>query len=231
MPLLATPRQWIGRLLNICLLLTLCIFVGLLIKRHYSKSKPPIIGPSARIAISGVDLSKSPRTLVLAVAKDCKYCTDSARFYRRLIEDFATRNDIQIVVLFPESTAEGRWYLNTLGIAIEESHQAHLSSYGIKNVPTLALLDRNGVVNNVWVGKLPPKTESEVMQTLGMQDTRPTEDWLVNQHEIERRRNQGEKLIVVDLRDRNVYALNHLPNTMNIPLDELNARAKNELPQ
>ncbi|HKN83582.1 MAG TPA: rhodanese-like domain-containing protein [Pyrinomonadaceae bacterium] len=118
-----------------------------------------------------------------------------------------------------------------MGIAIEESHQAHLSSYGIKNVPTLALLDRNGVVNNVWVGKLPPKTESEVMQTLGMQDTRPTEDWLVNQHEIERRRNQGEKLIVVDLRDRNVYALNHLPNTMNIPLDELNARAKNELPQ
>jgi rhodanese-related sulfurtransferase len=225
-------QRAIARLLNVSMAIAVVGFLGILIHK-YSASNPgnPIIIPSAKISIKGVDLTKSPQTLLLAVAKGCEYCTDSARFYRRLVQGLANRTDLRIVAVFPDLPTEGQYYLNSLGVAVGESAQASLPSLGIRNVPSLVLLDRDGVVKEVWIGKLSPKAEVEVMKALALQDTRPTSDWVVNEEDLKRRLDNREYLVLVDLRDRASYALSHFPNARNIPYDELNARAATELPR
>lgn len=218
--------------MNVALLIAFAIFAGLVLKRYFSDSKPadtPNISPSARLSIAGFDFSQSSETLLLALSQDCHHCTESARFYRRLVQGVGDARDLRIVGLLPDSPSRGQWYLNTLGISIREVKQVHLSSLGIRKVPALVLVDRNGVVKKVWIGKLAPKTESEVMQTIGIKDTRPTTDWLVDRQQLERLRNRAEKVILVDLRERDEYARQHFPNSINIPFDELDARAQNEL--
>jgi rhodanese-related sulfurtransferase len=46
---------------------------------------------------------------------------------------------------------------------------------------------------------------------------------------LERRTGRGEKLVVLDLRERAAFAQAHRPGAINIPLDELQVRAINEL--
>lgn len=220
-------------LVNLALLVALTTCTALALRKYYSNrnlpNKPPNIGPSARVSIAGVDFSKSSETVLLAVAKDCHYCTESARFYRRLVQGLSEARDLRIIAISPDAPSDCQWYLNTLGISINEVKQVHLSSLGVRNVPTVVVVDRSGIVKNVWIGKLPPKTESEVMRAIGMKDARPTTDWLVDRQEVERLLKRGENVVLLDLRERDEYARQHFPSSINIPFDELNARAQNEL--
>lgn len=102
----------IGRFLNLSILVLILTLCGLLIKRNYFDSyNIPTIAPGAKIAIKGVDLTTTEHTLLLAIQADCKYCTESARFYRRIVEGMAHRNDIRALALFSEGSLEGKEYL------------------------------------------------------------------------------------------------------------------------
>jgi rhodanese-related sulfurtransferase len=210
----------------------LFVLVGIFIKKHYQDdSDGPTIGPSAKIFIKGLDWAKSDQTLLLAIQEDCKYCAESARFYREIIQGLSGRSDIRVVAILPEEFSEGANYLNQLGLAVSESKEVSLPSLGIKKVPTLALVDKNGVVSNVWIGQLPPKKEAEVITALKLKNTRPVSEWTMDEKELKRRADNHEPAVVIDLRTRMAYAQNHRDGSKNIPFDELDARAMNELSQ
>jgi rhodanese-related sulfurtransferase len=226
------PRQKLIRWsVNFLLVASSITLLTLLINRSHEKPRPPTLTPSARININGIDFGSRRQTLLLALAKDCEYCTASARFYRWLGDGLANRQDVEMAVVFPDADEEGKWYLKSLGIEVRLAHRAHLADLGIHNVPTLALVDQNGVVKNVWIGKLPPKKEAEVMQALGMPNARVPSNWIVSKPEYQRRVDRGEPLILVDLRDREAFGHAHFPGARNIPSDELSFRAANELPK
>jgi hypothetical protein len=63
---------------------------------------------------------------------------------------------------------ESHQYLQSLGFEIADVRQASLSSVRIPGTPTLLLLDDQGIVKNVWAGKLTDKGEEQVLQTLGL---------------------------------------------------------------
>ena len=105
-----------------------------------------------------------------------------------------------------------------------------LSSLGIKSVPTLAILNQNGVVTDMWVGKFSPFEEKDLMSKLGVEDTRSPDEWSINEANIERRLANKELLVLLDIRERAAYAIKHREGAKNIPLDELPVRAQNELP-
>jgi len=216
---------------NVGLVVALVTLIGLAIRRHYASTPPadPRISRSAKVVIEGVDFSKSSSTLLLAVGKGCHYCSNSARFYRRLVQGLSDVAGARMVVVSSDAPSDTKYYLKSLGIEVNEIRQVQLHSIGIRIVPTVALLDQNGVVKNVWIGQLPPKTESELMTAAGFKDTRPAQDWILGRDDLQRRRSAGEKVTLVDLRDRSSYAHEHLPNSTNIPSDELGVRAQNEL--
>ncbi len=229
----ADPKKLkVGRLLNAAILLMFLVIAGILIKGNFTNPpEPPTLAPSARIFIEGIDWAKSEQTLLIAVRSDCEYCSKSGRFYRRLVDGLKDRADVRLAVIYPDERSRGEAYLGEIGLSPTESKQETLAPLGIKFVPTLALLDRNGVVGKVWVGELSPKRESEVLTALRFKDTRPVSEWTITESELRRRVANRESLLILDLRERAAYRNGHRDGARNIPWDEVYTRAKNELPQ
>jgi rhodanese-related sulfurtransferase len=225
-------KKRIGWLLNAAIVAAFLTTAGILVKRSFDgRPAAPMLAPSAQIFIEGVDWARSEQTLLIAVSKGCEYCSKSGRFYRRLLDGLKGRQDVRAVVVYPDETRQGEAYLGAMGLTPVESKHEALPALGIRLVPTLALVDRNGVVSKVWLGELSPKKQSEVMAALRLGDTRPVSEWTMGESDLKRRVADGEVIFFVDLRDRGAYASGHLDGAKNIPWDEIYARAKNELPQ
>jgi len=222
------------RILNIAVLVAAIVLSTVLVKKFYfpaAQNSDYRIAPDARLIINGINWADSERTVLLALGKECKYCSGSAEFYRRLAAGIAGQTNIRLIALFSEKESEGEAYLEQLAVPIREVRYTSLSSLGIKSVPTLAILDRNGVVNDMWVGKLSPLKESALMSKLRLEDTRSPDEWSINEANLERKVANKELLVLLDIRERAAYALKHRDGARNIPLDELPVRAQDELPQ
>ena len=230
--LTAARRSNLGRLLNAAIALTALVLVWMLIRGSFSgPTEPPTLAPSARIFIEGVEWAKAEQTLLIAVKKGCEYCTKSGRFYRRLVEGLRGRADARAVVVYPDEPSRGEAYLGEMGLTPVESRQQVLAPLGIRVVPTLALVRKDGVVGRVWAGELSPKGESEVMGALGFEDASAVSEWTIDEGELRRRRANREPLMIVDLRERDLHLRDRPRGARNIPWDEIYARAMNELPR
>ena len=110
----------------------------------------------------GVDWAKNRRTLVLALSTTCHFCTESAPFFRRLGEE----KEVKTVAALPQSVSEGKKYLAGESVHVDEVRQVSLNGLGIMATPTLLLVNEAGVVTDVWVGKLQPDQENEVLSAM-----------------------------------------------------------------
>ena len=215
------------RILNTSILLVAIALSALLVKKFFfqpAQNSEYRIAPDARLIINGVNWADSDRTVLVALAKECKYCSESAEFYRRLAAGITSQTNTRLIAVFSEKESEAEAYLKQLEVPIRELRYASLSSLGIKSVPTLAILDRNGVVTDMWVGKLSPLKESALMSKLKLKDTRSPGEWSINEAELERKVANKELLVLLDIRDRATYATRHRDGARNIPLDELPVR-------
>ncbi|HYG11706.1 MAG TPA: rhodanese-like domain-containing protein [Pyrinomonadaceae bacterium] len=231
-PITGSSKIRLGRLLNAAIIVMFLVVAGIVSKGSFSPPpEPPVLAPTARIFVEGIDWATSEQTLLVAVRKGCAYCSRSGRFYRKLADGLKGRADARMVVVYPDETSQGEAYLREIGLTLIESKREKLAPLGIKLVPTLALVDRNGIVSKVWVGELSPKKESEVMAALQFKDTRAVSEWTISESDLKRRIANREAIIILDLRDREAYINGHMDKAKNIPWDEVYARAKNELPQ
>ena len=112
---------------------------------------------------SDLDWKQNGQTLVLAISSTCQFCTDSASFYKTLVQ---SKNATRLIAVLPQSPDEGKNYLQSLGVTVDEIKQLSLDKLGVRGTPTLLLVDDYGLVKNSWVGKLPPDKESEVIASL-----------------------------------------------------------------
>lgn len=119
----------------------------------------------SKIKVPGVDFSKQPKTLILALQAGCRFCTESAPFYKRLIKSSENKN-IQIVAIFSSNIQESTRYLKELGISNLEIQQLTLDSLQIKGTPTLILTNDRGEITKSWTGKLSFEKEDEVIDSL-----------------------------------------------------------------
>jgi len=160
-------------LANIAIIIVAILLGGVLVKRYLLTSDEAFddrnsvsrIAAGTKVSLPEIDWAKSDRTLLLVLSKGCHFCSESAPFYQRLVLDTDGRG-VQLVAVLPQDVNEGRQYLNELGVAINEIRQSPLDSLGVGGTPTLILVNREGVVTDSWVGKLPPDKESEVLDRL-----------------------------------------------------------------
>ena len=110
-----------------------------------------------------VDWTQSRQTLVLAISSGCHFCTESAPFYKTVVN---SKKDTRLVAILPQPVEEGKNYLETLGVAVDEVRQMPLDKLGVHGTPTLLLVDSVGSVKDSWVGKLPPEREAGVLKRL-----------------------------------------------------------------
>lgn len=123
----------------------------------------PVIG--TKMSAPDVDWAKQPKTLIMALQKGCRFCTESAHFYKRVIESAKSKN-VKLVAALPTSIEESAAYLNNLGLQNIEVKQSSLGSLQVSGTPTLILTNDKGEVINYWVGKLPPDKETELLTQL-----------------------------------------------------------------
>ena len=109
---------------------------------------------------------KGGHTVLLVLQKGCRYCTESAPFYQKLIKETANRSDVKLVALLPQSVTEGKQYLDEIGVSIDDIRQVYPSQVKVGGTPTLVIVNENGVAVDVWKGKLSPEGESQVLSKL-----------------------------------------------------------------
>ena len=73
---------------------------------------------------------------------------------------------MKMAAVLPQPVAEAQQYLGSAGVHVDEVRHVQLNTLGVRATPTLLLLDDAGVVTDVWVGKLQPDQEVQVLTAL-----------------------------------------------------------------
>lgn len=158
---------------NCCIILVAIVVVGVLVKK-YLLTTPAVTDPEVsvgtRITLAGVNWGENGQTLVVVSQTGCHFCSESAPFYQRLVQEAKTRGNVRLVFVLPQPVAEGQKYLNDLGLFVSDIVQAPLKSIQVRGTPTLLLVNNKGVVMDLWLGKLPPEKEAEVLGKLQCED-------------------------------------------------------------
>lgn len=153
---------------NIGIVIT-AILVGVLFFRNYTHRQTDtehVIALGTKFALKNVDWQANDKNLVFAVSTQCHFCTESAGFYRKLVEA-CKQQHVHTIAVLPQTPTEAQAYLGGEGVSVDEIKQSDLPTLEVSGTPTLLLVDHTGAVKRVWVGKLPDTKENEVMSTLG----------------------------------------------------------------
>jgi hypothetical protein len=148
---------------NLAILIVSCLLAVVLVKAYFLNEAPKEVTSMPSVASLDIPWNQNGPTLILALSKNCRFCTESAPFYKQLSQ---SKRNTHLVALLPQSVAEGREYLEKLGVSVDEVKQFSLDKIGVNGTPTLLLVDTSGVVKNSWVGKLSPEQEATVLSVL-----------------------------------------------------------------
>jgi len=120
-------------------------------------------------SLEGVDFRAAPRTLIMALREDCRYCRDSIPFYRELTGELGNGTPRpQLVVVSTDPAASMKAYLKAGGLQVDHVVEYQLNALKIPATPMLLLIDGNGLVQRVWRGRLASGGQKEVFGALGI---------------------------------------------------------------
>ena len=158
---------------NIAIIIVAILLSVVLVKRFVLDRNEPAnpvaanqLASGDRVPLEGIEWLKNGHTILLVLQKECRYCTESAPFYQRLITETANRADVKLIALFPQTVTEGKQYLDEIGVNISDVRQVSPKQVKVSGTPTLILVNESGVAVDIWKGKLPPEAESQVLRKL-----------------------------------------------------------------
>lgn len=146
------------------------VLIKLYVLPSRAESKAPVVsahkvvrGKNLDGRLLGVDWTKNHSTLVLAISTTCHYCNESVPFFRTL---GPAGKGVKMLAVLPQTVTEARQYLSNAGVRVDDVRQVPLNTLGVRETPTLLLVNDAGVVTDVWAGKLEPSQETQVLATL-----------------------------------------------------------------
>jgi peroxiredoxin len=125
--------------------------------------KVPAVG--SKVSAVDVDWSKNKKNVLLVLQVGCRFCSESAEFYQTLIQQTKDKG-VSVLAVLPQSKEEARKYLDNLQLSNLDTKQAPMNTLDVSGTPTLIIADDKGQITNVWVGKLPPEKQNEVLSLL-----------------------------------------------------------------
>jgi hypothetical protein len=155
---------------NIAVILLTVGVIVVLVKNHVHGDRARSAGPrapaaGAKISLPDIEWADYPKNLLLVISTQCRFCSDSAPFYRRLMNEAGLRKDTRVIALLPQEAAESRRYLTELNVPVAEVLPLS-DSLDVTGSPTLILVDGHGVVRDTWLGQLDSDKESELLKRL-----------------------------------------------------------------
>jgi thioredoxin-related protein len=164
-------EEWFKRFelaANIAIIAAAVIVSVLFIRNYLNSNNNPLreIKPGTKISLNNTSWSPNTKTLILALKKDCKYCSESSSFYRRLEAIASESPDFKIIIAMPDDLSESKKYLEENKLAAVDVRQVPLTSINVVATPTLLLVDDKGEVITSWIGKLKTEKEAEVINSI-----------------------------------------------------------------
>lgn len=146
--------------------------VWVLIRTYTPLGRPALpvaheVKAGTQLAITGVDWSRSDRTLVLVLRKGCRYCEESLPFYRQLA-GMQRRGEVdgRIIAVFPNDANSVREFVQSSGLSIATVSGVPLDSVHVEGTPTAILVDGRGRVLKSWVGVLSEDGKQEIVSLM-----------------------------------------------------------------
>jgi thioredoxin-related protein len=168
---------------NIAIILVCAIAAVVLVRTHFfpkaqqQPGMPPQVEKGEQYdQLKAVVPAGSNRALVVAVQPGCHFCNDSIPFYKNLIDQRNQKNSgVKFIAAVPTNdkpeeaqklVSEESQKFTSGGAQPDGMVNIDFASIKVPGTPTLLLVDNTGKVLNVWVGKLDPSAEKEVLKTL-----------------------------------------------------------------
>jgi hypothetical protein len=152
---------------NVCIVIVALVAVGLVARNYWLKrSEPKPVAAGEHFALKNVNWQESGNTVVFGISTTCHFCTESAPFYRELVQKCAAQR-VRTIAVLPQPVDVSKAYLANEGVVVNEIRQEALPDLKIRGTPTLVLIDSKGIVKGVWIGKLSPDAEKELLAKVG----------------------------------------------------------------
>jgi len=164
MKLSRKARRSIEILANIAIVIVAAVIGG---NFFWSRIHPrqntsgPVVG--SVVSLAAVNWQENGSTLLMVLQEGCKYCEESAPFYKRLHDQRVGTQPRMLTVIPGEATETAR-YLSDRGLPTDGIINARLADVNVAATPTLLLVDATGHVKAVWIGKLDESRQNEVRQ-------------------------------------------------------------------
>ncbi len=168
---------------NIAIILVCAIAAVVLVRNQFfprtaqQPGMPPQVEKGEQYAqLKALVPAGSNRALVVAVQPGCHFCNDSLPFYKTIIDQRNQKNSpVKFIAAVPtnDKPEDAKKLVDDesqkfAGAGAQPDGMVNIDFAAIKvpGTPTLLLVDNNGKVLNVWVGKLDAGGEKEVLKTL-----------------------------------------------------------------
>ena len=159
---------------NIVVVVFALVAIGVLVKNYFApsgaKTSVALTKGSLLGEIPGLDYKQAPRTLILGLNVDCRFCSKSIPLYNSLAE--AKRENsgqFNLVAAFINKDPElVKSYVDQKGLSVQAIPGVDLDKLGVHMTPTLILVDSAGKVLDSWRGELQPDSERDLFAALSL---------------------------------------------------------------
>lgn len=159
---------------NMAVLVAAIMLVAVFVRSYFATDPTKRTAAAGKLAsdtaigeIKDLDLADTPRTLLMVLSSDCKYCIQSVPFYKTLSamrDSLAGRT--KIVAIFPQDEQDVKAFLQEHQLEIEFRADVDFEKLGVSATPTLILLDSRRNVLNSWLGSLSKGEQEELAKTV-----------------------------------------------------------------
>ncbi len=157
---------------NIAVLLVAVVVLGTFAWKYFTP-KPQIqlqVGlqkGTTFAQLPGIDYSKAPKTLLIALSSKCDHCSESLPFYKQItFEQRKNINASHIVAIFPESQSEVEQFAGQEELNLDTVAGVDFYALNLVATPTVILIDNSGKIIDFWIGKLSKNVEQEIIKAI-----------------------------------------------------------------
>ncbi len=152
-------------LANLAIILSTIVFIYVVVDKFYLTPNKNInsLLTGKTLSVPEIDWKRNNFTAILALQESCRYCTESADFYKRLAKENQVAKNIPIIAVLPGKIESSQSYLARLGLNVKEIRQLPLASLNVNSTPSLLIVDNTGKVVASWVGKLDSPQENDLI--------------------------------------------------------------------
>jgi hypothetical protein len=151
---------------NIAITILAAFILFILAHNFIARASKHVLTPGAQLTLNGVKWDESPNTLLLFLSTNCRFCNESADYYRQLTVAIRNNKKTRLYAIFRQDDQTARAYLEHSNLSIQLLTSEAFARVGITATPTICLVDDKGIIRNIWVGKLSVQKESHILGLL-----------------------------------------------------------------